>query len=312
VVVFWNNCENTTPFEGHNVYTTRDAMHAAISEDDGITWRGFREVYMDPFRNTPPPLRGDRGTAYPRAVGTADGKILLITGQGVGRRVQIIVDPEWLYETKSESDFSDNLKNWSAFKRFLDEDERVSRMPGCELLPHPSITGAHVLHVRRPDNKRADVAEWNFSLGRSGSVRMSIMLNDGFQSGAIDLADRYFQPTDQGAISERIFNIPISADGHIGASKVSLIPGIWNEIELIWDISNGTCKIRVNGTEAGLVGMNRTTHLGISYLLLRSTAKEIDNAGFMVEWVRADITQPLTLPLSQKLKPMKPRIKLKR
>ena len=33
------------------VFTNRDALHAAISEDDGKTWIGFREVALDPIRN---------------------------------------------------------------------------------------------------------------------------------------------------------------------------------------------------------------------------------------------------------------------
>ena len=65
LVVFWNNCENPSRVDGEPVYTTRDALHVAISADEGHTWAGYREAFRDPNRNQSPPRRGDRGTAYP-------------------------------------------------------------------------------------------------------------------------------------------------------------------------------------------------------------------------------------------------------
>ena len=306
IVAFWNNCENTTPFEGRGVYTCRDALHAAISEDEGQTWRGFWEVYLDPFRNNPPPLKGDRGTAYPRAVGTADGNILLISGQGSDRQVQIIIDPDWLYQTAHESDFSDSLNGWSVFKRFLD-NEFVSRMPGCELITHPTNRGAKVLHICRPDKNLPDVAEWNFPLGRSGSVSINLLLQDGFAGGAIDLADRYFQPTDVAAISECIFHMPIDANGQLGESGIHLKTGQWYTLFFHWNVSKGNCVVTLNGKVASTVAMHSPTHLGISYLLLRSTAQKIDPAGFLVESVQAQVTEPWTIRPENPPEPIRPR-----
>lgn len=36
---------------GEDVFTNRDANHAAISEDGGRTWIGFRELALNPLRN---------------------------------------------------------------------------------------------------------------------------------------------------------------------------------------------------------------------------------------------------------------------
>ena len=63
IVLFWNNCEMPPRVDGDGVYGGRDQMHAAISSDEGTTWQGYREVYLDPVRNNTPPKRGDRGTA---------------------------------------------------------------------------------------------------------------------------------------------------------------------------------------------------------------------------------------------------------
>ncbi|MEX0820363.1 MAG: sialidase family protein, partial [Pirellulaceae bacterium] len=43
LVVSWNNCEMPPRHEGEGVYGGRDALHIAVSDDEGQTWRGFRE-----------------------------------------------------------------------------------------------------------------------------------------------------------------------------------------------------------------------------------------------------------------------------
>ena len=48
LVVFWNNCENPSRVDGEPVYTTRDALHVAISSDEGRIWTGYREAFRDP------------------------------------------------------------------------------------------------------------------------------------------------------------------------------------------------------------------------------------------------------------------------
>lgn len=67
LVLTWNHCELLPRHAGESVYGGRDALHIAISDDDGRTWRGFHEIYLDHRRNDNPAARGDRGTAYPLA-----------------------------------------------------------------------------------------------------------------------------------------------------------------------------------------------------------------------------------------------------
>jgi hypothetical protein len=73
LVVAWNNCELPLRHQGQGVYGGRDALHIAVSDDDGRTWRGFREIYLDFRRNDNPERSGDRGTAYPLGAYTEDG-----------------------------------------------------------------------------------------------------------------------------------------------------------------------------------------------------------------------------------------------
>lgn len=76
----------------------REALHAAISADDGKSWKGFREVFNVYGRNSLGEVKGDRGTAYPSATETEDGRIILVTGQGESRSI-LILDPDYLEET---------------------------------------------------------------------------------------------------------------------------------------------------------------------------------------------------------------------
>jgi len=84
----WDN-PNSYAFGG------REALHAAISSDNGESWKGFREVMNVFCQNRLGGEKGDRGTAYPSSTETEDGKIILVTGQGVSRSI-LILDPDWL------------------------------------------------------------------------------------------------------------------------------------------------------------------------------------------------------------------------
>lgn len=77
------------------------ALHIAISDDDGRTGHGFREIYLGHRRNDTPSASGDRGTVYPLAACNEQG--------------QIVVDPDWITATTAGSDFHDGLAQWSVY-----------------------------------------------------------------------------------------------------------------------------------------------------------------------------------------------------
>jgi hypothetical protein len=288
IVVFWNNCENTSRINGQGVYTNRDALHAAISDDEAKTWRGYREVCLDLLRNDPPPKRGDRGTAYPYAVPTANGAVLLVTGQGHGRRNILRIDPAWLCQTHREDDFSHGLDGWCVFKAF---GPAVgwwrNRTQGPCLVDHPGKPGSKVLHVRRPDDNDGDGAVWNFPLARRGKLAVRLMLRKGFGGGSIALADRFIQPTDNVGEKKVLVVVPIAAEGGLPGGQ-RLRADRWYTIELTWSMNAHQCHVAVDGKRACSLGMSEVPSPGVSYVRFRSTAKTIDPAGFLIESVRAD------------------------
>lgn len=289
IVLFWNNCENTSRVGGQGVYTNRDAIHAAISRDEGKTWRGYREVYLDPLRNQSPPKMGDRGSAYPYPAVTADGKILLITGQGEGRRSLVLLDPDWLEQTHRDDDFSHGLENWSVFTTFGPASNWWrDRTQGAVLVDHPSKPNAKSLHVRRVSENDADGAVWNFPIARSGSVSVRVQMQPGCQGVSLALADRYIQPTDNVGEKKAIFSLPIAADGRL-PSGAALKPGQWHTITLRWNLEKDDCQALLDGQPAGRLTAQNADSTGICYLRLRSTATTIDTAGMLIESVCADV-----------------------
>lgn len=285
IALFWNHCELSVRVNSEGVYGGRDVLHAAISEDEGRNWRGFREVYRDPMRNDTPPRTGDRGTAYPFAVNANDGRIALISGQGGGRRGLVLLDPEWLLEKRVSDDFSHGLDGWSVFKGFGPASGWWrDRVPGAQLVKHSTKTGARVLHLRKPDDKAADGAVWNFPSGNKGTLTLRLKLNENFAGADIALLDRFFDPTDDRVPSQAIFHLPINAQENIGQNK-RLPFNQWHTLELDWNVDAKQCRVRIDDELDTTLALTQPTLNGVSYLHLRSSASSVDPAGFQVESV---------------------------
>ena len=291
LVVCWNNCEMPPRHLGNGVYGGRDALHIAVSDNDGKTWRGFREIYLDHRRNDNPTNSGDRGTAYPLGAFTSDGRIVVIAGQGAGGRNPILVDPDWIVETEAETDFSDGLEQWSVYKHHGPAKRWWrARVAGCKLVPDPADRDRQCLHIRKPDDFPSDGATWNFPNGWKGSLTARVMIQQGFHGGVLCLNDRMFDPVNELGEEFAVFRATIGRDGSIGST--TLTPDEWADIGLDWDLSRGICQLSVNGKTAGELSLQNQTLNGLSYIRLRSTAMEQDTAGFLVGRVSVAITDP--------------------
>jgi hypothetical protein len=212
-----------------------------------------------------------------------DGRIAVSSGQG-GRRALFYVDPEWLMQKLRSDDFSQGLDGWSVFKPFGPaEGWWRNRTQGARLIDHPDHPGAKALHLRRPDDKPADGATWNFPAAPAGRLSIKFMLPQGSTGGSVALVDRFFDPTDDAGETEAMFHLPLAPGMKIGEQTLSA--GAWHTLSLAWDGSS--CKLAIDGADAGVRTFAKPSRNGVSYLRLRSTAGSVDEAGWLVERVEA-------------------------
>lgn len=275
LVMLWNNCLRFSYANGG-----RHVLHAAISDDEGKTWRGFREAARNPFLDEPPPPNGDHGVTYTVLNLTRAGTVVtpLSTGKADGTYL-LHLDPAWLYETKRKSNFSAGLADWSTFGT-----------RGVEIVPNPQHSSAQVLSLRKPQEDWPAGAVWNFPAGGKGSLSMRLLIQPGFRGASIGLTDHFSVPFDPQDGIYNLFHFNIGPNGEL-ANGNRLDPGRWHQLKFDWDTSRNQCRVVVEGRQIEVLPLTRMTRWGVSYLRLRSTAKSTDAAGLLVESVETDTSR---------------------
>jgi len=290
-------------------FTNRDVLHAAISADDGKSWGGFRELYLNERRNDVD-FRSSGGNAasldksihQSQAVELPEGKILLSFGQHPLCRRLIIFDPDWLLETKRTDDFSSGLGGWSVQQylksvpgnfRGVSGHCAYNRRPGASLVPDPSGRPREVLQVAcHPDPRlliEREGAVWNFPCWPCGSLKLRLRLPQGSQGMQICLVDRWFNPVDPVVAHFAQHVMQLDAEGRINAVPC-LTPDAWSDLEIRW---NGeTARFRVSGDAWHDLPRVFPTRNGISYLHLQSAATGADPFGVLIESVAASAADP--------------------
>ncbi|MFH1071660.1 MAG: sialidase family protein [Candidatus Glassbacteria bacterium] len=286
-----------------DVFTNRDAIHAAISEDDGQSWIGFRELYLDPLRNEADfATRGgtevslDKSVHQSQAVELPQGKVLVALGQHPLVRSLVIFDPAWLYETERGDSFTEGTRDWSTHKYMqgIKGHCAFDRDPGAPLVDHPDKAGRKALHVHRPANPdlvcEKDGAVWNFPAGSKGSFTTRIRLEPGGSGGRICLVDRWFNPTDTLAYRYAMYSLTFAGDGSLGGEPL-LEPGKWQELRFTWeDSQSGSCSLYIDGKPyTHPLRLDRPSSNGICYVHFQSTADREDPAGFLIESVKSRV-----------------------
>ncbi|GAB1416121.1 sialidase family protein [Paludibacter sp.] len=310
IVLFWNNTASLPEVDRTNdpnvsetvkagvwedVFTNRDAFHAAISDDDGRTWTGFREFRLNPYRNAAnygTMAKKDYSVHQGQAIETDDKKILVAFGQDTLVRELALFDPEWLYEPRRKSSFENGLEDWSTFKykKGIVGHCAYNRTDGAKLISHPDKSGAKALQVRHQLNSNLvfdkDGAVWNFPSAINGTFKTRIKLLSGGGGAQICLVDRWFNPTDPVVADYSMYVLKIPGDGNLG-NNVKLTPGQWYDLTFDWaDSKTSECKLSINGVSVNLNLPNlRTSINGISYVHFQALSETEDLNGFLIESV---------------------------
>ena len=275
------------------VFTNRDALHCAISEDDGKTWIGFREIILNEARNAAdfrelgnsPAEEHDKSVHQTQALELEGGKVLLALGQNSASRRLVIFDPKWLYETDRADDFRNGLKGVSnhLYVKSLSGGARGwgghcawERVPGALLVREPETgpkTKREVLQLCRIKDDRL-VSDrqgivWNFPASRKGTVKIDCRIDGaGFR---LTLADHWMNPCDEIGPGMSPVSLSVTA-AETGVAK-------WVVVTAQWDLDVGTVKLACDGRVFAERKVSSSPRFGLSYLHLQTLAEGTDTRG---------------------------------
>lgn len=286
------------------VFTNRDVLHVAISDDEGKTFKGFRELLLNARRNDGDyAITGgiDRSVHQSQAIQITDDKVLISIGQHPIHRVMVIFDVDWIGETERNCTFTDGLKSLCVHKylKGVKGHRSFNRTSGAGLIASPDQPDKRVLQIKKPKNSELivenDGATWNFPAAISGELEIRIYLTKEFKGSRLSMIDRWFNPVDLTAYKYAMFNLDITSDGSINAENL-LVKEQWHNLKLVWKNTNDSdtaqCRLYIDGKQINqMLKLNRKTINGISYLHIISTAPDgvYDDSGMLIESINAKI-----------------------
>lgn len=277
IVMIWNNCQRYAYALGG-----RQVLHAAVSDDDGKTWRGYREILRDPHRTKPSPPWGDHGVSYPYPTLARDGTIVysLWVETGDGRSV-FAFHPRWLSETNQRDDFADGTsETWSHF--------------GCRGIGVAKAVGAEngsALRIAKTEPEWPAGAVRNFPMGRKG--RMAIRMKAEPSAGPLRLVltDHFSPPFDLEDGLHGVFDTTIGVASENGKSAIALPHDRWVTLSLLWDLDQHSCVVAIEGQRVAELRAQRNP-TGVCYLRLRADPVPAKAAGgYLLDSVEVEVTR---------------------
>lgn len=254
-------------FVWQNTLSGREVLCAAITDDEGKTWHGYREV---------------TGHAhYPFLTEAPDGAIVL---QCLGAAGVTRIRPDWLLQTSVRETFAGGIANWS-----------TEGTEGVSAIARPDQQGKQVLALRKTAFDKPAGASFNFPFGAKGELAVKLRLQAGAQGARLCLTDYFTKPS---IPEDGRFGVKVDADGTLCVgtrggqftpTQTKLTPGKWHSLAFVWDCGEGACSVSVDGAHA--VDLKQIWPApGVCYLRLLSAAEQVDEAGLLVESVATRAT----------------------
>ncbi len=308
VINFWNN---TKPLSqpnlkaipdsqdyvidgiGENAFTNRDVAHAAISDDGGKTFKGYREIILNPVRNNAD-FRYTGGVKHSldksvhqfQAFELPFNKILVSAGQNIVSRRLIIFDIDWLYENARKEDFLCGIGD-------ITSHTYIKSVSGCHCgevgnghcawnrtysaypVPDPEGSFAEVLSVSKHHDDRLlnDIGGmcWNFPLAKQGRVGVEIKIAE--KQARFILTDRWYNTCDPYAAVQSPFWFELdNIDVGDGYAKV----------DIDFDTEMGMATVFIKGVFLCKVKMTNACPTGLCYLIMQC-ATDGDSEGFYLK-----------------------------
>ncbi len=295
ILFFWTN---TTPLPERkeangvwdDVFTNRDATHVAISEDDGKTWIGMRELYLNDGRNLKDLASSqgiDKSVHQAQAIQLSDDKVMVAVGQNKRYRKILIFDVDWLYEKERNTTLDDFNENWSAFRYYkgIVGHCGYNRELAPLLIDHPDKAGAKALKIGYTPNdtlvQDRDGALWNFPAAKNGELSVGLKMAQGAQDANLILTDHWFNPTDTVSLYQGQYIVKLNR------KELKIKDDKWHTLRIVWQ-HNGIATLYVDNKKVGKRELNNPTQHGVSYLHILGGDKP-DNIGVLIDGVSAKV-----------------------
>lgn len=249
IVLLTNACQNWTDPRSYAM-GGREVLHAAISADDGKTWRGFREI----LHETDIVTGGDRGTAYPTLAETAEGKIVVVSGQGEGKRAVVTFDPRWLEERTVRDELASGPTTWT---QYGDEGLRVETVEG----------GARAVAIPLKATGLCG-AVWNFPISAEGELRARIQLQPQAKDVRLSLNYHFNRIDDKHAAEHAVFTLEAAKVGLPADGRAQDLTFTWSRVA-----QGGEVLVRVDGKVPVRVAAMRPAQFGVNYLRIEFRAE---------------------------------------
>jgi len=237
----------------------REVLLAAISADDGKTWKGFREI----LHETNLVGGGDRGSAYPSATESRDGKIAVVSGQGLGKHAILLFDPNWLTADSVTDDLTAGPVGWTQYgdqhlhTKTLEDRSQALAIP----LKSTGLCGA----------------SWNFPMTDTGVLSFRLWVPVGVSSLRLSLNDHFTRIDDSKAAENAVYTLSLPVDAKPG----------WRNVTLTWKSAEQGAALEVDGdgTNAGSIKAQRGAVFGVNYLRFEFTGNT-DTGELMIAGVK--------------------------
>ena len=273
-----------------DVFTNRDANDLAISQDDGASWSGFRELFLNPIRNSADFRSAggicmlDKSIHQAQLLELPYNKLLVHFGQHPLCRRIVLLDLDWLYETERSEDFRYGMSsvsthmyvrsNLGSYRGFSGHCS-YNRTDGALLLPDPDGNYREVLQLARTDDDRLvyqkQGAVWNFPASERGEVTVTLRV---CKSGvALSLCDHWYNPCDETAAAEAPFSFKYSTVRRDG----------WDTLRFVYDTGARRCEVYVNGVLTRELEMTGSAPYGLCYLHIQTLAEKRDLEGTLIK-----------------------------
>ena len=244
IMLLVNACQNWTDPRSYAM-GGREVLQAAISGDDGKTWRGFREI----LHETNVVSGGDRGTSYASLTENAAGKVVVASGQGEGKRAILMFDPRWLEETEARNDLSVGPVEWTQYGDDGLQGETLADGKRALAIPLKSTGLCGAL--------------WNFPLAATGELSFRIQVPVTASALKLSLNDHFTRIDDRRASEHAVATMGL--DELLPRERD---PERWLDVRVNWSQAGtgGEVELTIDGQSAGRIARQRPAQLGVNYL----------------------------------------------